>query len=53
MEQIDLKSSIGSKLQIGFICSIRIRSRNGDIVEKNAADSLEPLCRAGYKGELI
>ena len=28
MEHIDMKSSLESKLQIGYICSIRIRSRN-------------------------
>ena len=34
MEHIDMKSSLESKLRIGCICSIRILSRNWDIVKK-------------------
>ena len=34
VEHIDMKSSLDSKLQIGYIRSIRICSRNEDIVEK-------------------
>ena len=34
MEHIDMKSSLDSKLQIGYICSIGIPSRNRDIIEK-------------------
>ena len=34
IEHIDTKGSLDSKLQIDYICSIRIRSRNKDIVEK-------------------
>ena len=34
MEHIDMKCSLDSKLQIDFICSIRIPSRNRDIIEK-------------------
>ena len=34
MEHVDMKSSSDSKLQIGYICSIRIISGNWDIVEK-------------------
>ena len=34
MEHKDKKSSLDFKLQIGCICSIRIRSRNRDIIEK-------------------
>ena len=34
MEHIDMKSTLDSKLQIDYICSIRIRTRNQDIVEK-------------------
>ena len=34
MEDTDMKSSIDSKPQIGYICFIRIPSRNRDIIEK-------------------
>ena len=34
MEHIDMKSSLDPKLQIGFMCSIRICSRNRNIIEK-------------------
>ena len=36
MEDIEMKNSLVSELQIDSICSIRIRSRNGDIFEKRA-----------------
>ena len=42
-EYKDMKCSLDSKLQIGYICSIRIRSRNWDIVEK-PLQPIEPLC---------
>ena len=34
MEDIDMKNSLNSKLQVYSICSIRIRSRKKDIFEK-------------------
>ena len=34
MEHIEMNNSSDSKLHFESICSIRIRSRNGDIVEK-------------------
>ena len=34
MEHIESKNSVESKLQINSICSIRIQSRNQDIVKK-------------------
>ena len=34
MEHIDMKCSLDYKLQIGYICSIRISYRNQDIIEK-------------------
>ena len=34
MEHIDMKSSFESKLQIGYICSIRVPSRKRDIIKK-------------------
>ena len=34
MEHIDMNFSSESQLQIGYICSIRIFSRNRDIVDK-------------------
>ena len=34
LEYIDMKSSLDSELQICYICSIRIVSKNRDIIEK-------------------
>ena len=36
MEHIDIKSRSGSKLQIGYVCSIRIRSRIWDKFNKRS-----------------
>ena len=45
-ENIDTKSSLVSKLQIEYICSIRICSRNRDIIEKpQFFDSIKKLDR--------
>ena len=34
LEHIDMENSLESKLQVYSICSIRLRSRKGDIAEK-------------------
>ena len=42
VEAIDIKNSLDCKLQIYFICSIRIRSRKRDIVEKPLQHNSNP-----------
>ena len=42
MEHIDIKSWSGSKLQIGYVCSIRIRSSNQDMIEKPVQPNCNP-----------
>ena len=44
MEHIDMKNSLDSKLQFNTTCSIRIRSRNWDIVEKPLQHISNPFC---------
>ena len=46
MEQVDIKVSSDSKLQISSTCSFRIRSRTRDIVEKPVASYFEPTYTA-------
>ena len=45
MEHTDIKISLDSKLQIGYKCSIRTRSRNWDMVEKLMQLILNPCVR--------
>ena len=44
-----MKDSLDSKLQIYSICSIRIRSRNWDIVEKPRMHNFDPCCPVEQK----
>ena len=43
MEHINMKSSLHSKLQINSICSIRIRSKNLDIIENHTLVPKNPV----------
>jgi len=53
MEHIDIKVRPDSKLQIGSICSIRIRSGSWDTVEKPLQIILNPYVIGTKKGERV
>ena len=52
MEHIDVKNSLNSKLQIYFICSIRIYSRKRDIIEK-PLQHIQPLCTEFLQNRIL